>query len=426
MQVDDSLPAIYPDPVRDHAGNLLYENQSVIDVNEWSENGSNDGEEGYSTDDSDDKSQNKEDDKSKIPVSMIYTIDDEVMKLVRRPDMLVNPNDWASWSESFLKYLEVARVSDHNKVKILLTYLHPRILRDKVADIKFTDAELNDINLAVIKLGRYIAAPASTMSSRLKLVKLNQGVKTLSQFVDAIRALSRDCDFGDSKVMNTTMISSLIGGLTNNDIKFELLKQREGYNTFDEAVADAVRFDLARSTMAEVDQGNDLLYEIRNTVMKSQADAAQIMMNQDKELQLLRTQVENMEKQRGYNGFEHAVQDAIMLDLAKSTTKEKSDADSELLCNIRDVISGSDIKTTTDELRERYDNKSGSHKYRGNSWRQDTTIELISDIRSSVERTRKKQKEAIERGDIAIMEARDLIQEMKDFTDSEDDDEYDE
>ena len=43
-----------------------------------------------------------------------------------------------------------------------------------------------------------------------------------------------------------------------------------------------------------------------------------------------------------------------------------------------------------------------------------------------MERTRKKQKEAIERGDIAIMEARDLIQEMKDFTDSEDDDEYDE
>ena len=262
-----------------------------------------DGDKDGDEDKDDDKTEGYDKHDSKeygVPISWIYTIDNsELLRLVRKPDMFTNPTDWPSWSESFVAYCDVAKINDRDKVKVLLTYLHPKILRDKVNLVKFSEVELNDLHLAIKKLGKHISEPSSTMSSRLRLVKTCQRGKTLSQFVDAIKTLSRDCQFGDEKVRNTTMISTLIGGLADNSIRFELLKKRDGYKTFDEAVEDAVRFDLAKSTLAEVgNQNNDLLFEIRNSITKTRDDTSKIVSDQFKIIEELRTELESMKNER--------------------------------------------------------------------------------------------------------------------------------
>ena len=279
--------------------------------------------------------------------------EDDVLQMVRKPELLTNPADWSFWAESFIAYADLARINDRDKVKVLLTYLSPRILRNKVGTATFSDAELNDLPLAMTKLGKLIGSPSNKISKRLQLVRLKQGSMTLTEFIENIRRISKDCAFEDETVRNSTMLTSLIAGLTNNMITFELLKKRDGYS-----------------------------------------------------------------------GFEEAVDDAVMLELAKSTMAENSGKDSELLFDIQSAIKGSEIETTTEELQGRYDKIGGLCATEADSWNPKATTELIyNNIRSSIDSSSKKTAEALQQGNDTIRQLRAQIQQMQmeDDMDLEDD-----
>ena len=130
--------------------------------------------------------------------------DDDVTKAVRKPDILENEVNWSSWAEAFKAYINLANMSDRAKVKVLLTYLSPKILRNKVGT-ELNEAKQNNLELAMTRLGKLIAPPKYRIASRLRLNKMEQGDNTLPEFIDALRRTARDCECSDDEVSSITI-----------------------------------------------------------------------------------------------------------------------------------------------------------------------------------------------------------------------------
>ena len=226
----------------------------------------------------------------------LSTATQNVARVVKKPNMLNDPQDWEAFKDSFLGYIRLQDIPEESWVSIMLTFLSPS-LQQRCQALKLSKNELENVNVAVQRIDGVMTAPVSKLGARLQLSTVVQGDRLVTEFTNEIRTKARACNFTEENARDAAMLSALVSGLRDQDAVLEILKG--DIDSFERGVRVAQSLETAKKARINTGQSlrEEVLYEIKASNVANKS-TAELIDKQKVEIEELRTQLINLKLDR--------------------------------------------------------------------------------------------------------------------------------
>ena len=220
----------------------------------------------------------------------------DVAKMSRKPECLVNSDGWAAFKDSFISYMKLQGASEEVWIGVMMTFMSPE-LQQRIRALNLTRAELMSPESCLEKIDEVMEPSCSKLGFRIKLSSVVQGDRSLLQFANEIRGMAKGCNFGKGeggrRAQDAAMLSSLICGIRDQDVAYEILKA--DVEDFDKGLKIASAIESAKAAREQTGHTirQDVLYEIQAS-RQGREETAMLIDNQTKIIEELKTKLHNL------------------------------------------------------------------------------------------------------------------------------------
>ena len=221
-------------------------------------------------------------------------------KLGKKPESLRTPEGWQAFKDSFIAYMQIQDAAEEVWIGVMMTFLSPD-LQQRIRALNIPSIQLKEPWGCLKMIDGVMETSCSKLTHRVKLMTMTQGEQTLLEFANELRKVAKAGDFGTGEAgrsaRSSAMLTTLICGIKDQDITFEILKVNPG--NFEEALALASTIETAKIARQQTGQAmrQDVLYEIQAS-RQGREETAHLIDKQAKVIEELKTQLSNLQQQQ--------------------------------------------------------------------------------------------------------------------------------
>ena len=236
----------------------------------------------------------------------------QLSRIARKPDVLREEADWEPFKQSFLTYAELQGVPRELWIKMLLSYISPR-LQQRCKALQLSEEQLANPTEALTLLDQTMGPPVSKLGCRIQLTTVTQGQRSLTEYINDLRQMGQRCGFDGTlsgkKALESALLSSLVSGIRDSETAMEILKSN--IDSFEEAVRVAQSIEVAKLARNKTlnTLRDDVLFEVRSSIAANKTTADMIQ-DQGVLIETLRIELNNLKEQGGARNRGMATQDA--------------------------------------------------------------------------------------------------------------------
>ena len=180
---------------------------------------------------------------------------------VPEPRKMVPGENFNRFLKSFEHYANLVKIPAKNRIDMLISFLDP-ILVERVLVLDLTQEEKDNPNMGYQRIASVLDGPRDLTSIRMGLIQSLQQDLSISEYAEHIRLLVADCEYESEKMRDEKMFQTFIKGLRSNEIRKDILRQSPNIDTFEGAVAHAIKIYMADQTAKTISRQNQEAHSI--------------------------------------------------------------------------------------------------------------------------------------------------------------------